>query len=102
MGLAASQALSEASTTAFTDFPAQSPNPRGSTRWCMDSSARPPAPMSLSTAMGNAQAGARRFVDDDSSEVDVKHDRRMMRVGSSEGRLLKSKDKQKDDGLGGI
>jgi hypothetical protein len=100
--------LSEASTTAsaeagspakigdFDDSRGSQRFPRGgnasssssSLRWCPDGQ-RPPAPMELSTALGNGKEKW-RFKDGDGD-----HDeqwRNLARSGSSEGRMMKSKE----------
>lgn len=103
--------ISEASTTASADNPMGSPPspqnsrqragfpPGGSSssddprRWFSDNVSRPPAPMEMSTAL-NANRDRWRFKDGDGDFDENSHWKNISnaRSGSSEGRLMKSKE----------
>mmetsp|Transcript_46555 Transcript_46555/g.144234 ORF Transcript_46555/g.144234 Transcript_46555/m.144234 type:complete len:120 (+) Transcript_46555:183-542(+) len=71
-----------------------------SVRWCGDAPARPPAPMGLSTALSSGRGDATwKFREGEGEEGGG---RQMKRVGSSEGRFLKSKEKSTNDSLGAL
>eukprot|EP00930_Biecheleria_cincta_P025958 TRINITY_DN18393_c0_g1_i1.p1 TRINITY_DN18393_c0_g1~~TRINITY_DN18393_c0_g1_i1.p1 ORF type:complete len:2224 (-),score=490.13 TRINITY_DN18393_c0_g1_i1:182-6853(-) len=114
--------VSEASTAASTEFPSESPRQtkgfgglsrRDGSRANLDNSmdsagkspwsgARPPAPMSLSSAL-NSKGGEHSWKfkgEGDDADSGGRH--RLQRVGSSEARLMKNKEKSGNDSLEGI
>jgi len=122
MDSAPSLPLSEASTAASTECPSHSPHtpsasprpqprlsnnssgsgfglndtPSRGTRWCADSSSRPPAPMGLSTALNNSR-------DQWKFQEEAESSKRIRRVGSQDGRFQKSsKEGGKGDSLGAL
>lgn len=118
---AAAGGVSEASTAASTEFPSESPRQtkgfgglsrRDGSRANLDNSmdsagkspwsgARPPAPMSLSSAL-NSKGGDSWKFKGEGDDVESGGRQRLQRVGSSEARLMKNKEKSGNDSLEGI
>jgi hypothetical protein len=113
--------VSEASTAASTEFPSESPRQtkgfgglsrRDGSRANLDNSmdsagkspwsgARPPAPMSLSSAL-NSKGGDSWKFKGEGEDADSSGRQRLQRVSSSEARLMKNKEKSGNDSLEGI
>jgi len=72
-----------------------------SVRWCGPEGARPPAPMGLSTRLGGNDA-AWRFNGEEAGGSADSRGGGLQRVGSSEGRFMKSKEKKPNDSLNAL